>query len=247
MKRVYKINLGAALLLTSLALAAAPTTSETTTSVTTTSAAPAAAAPKESTTVTTTTSTTYGGGPIGMQAKMFTKDQLANALQSVVDKINACNGDTNCLKAVKEWNEAAMDSVKKLAVTFPAGQALQLELLCGDSKAPKISPENVTVDDKSIFIVNPPAKDCLVKGVNPKCGAIEHGKHYPKAEFGETLYCVTGDDAKLKQATENLKAAVMNSMKKAMQNSLQSKTPSAAPAAPAAPTTTTTTTTTTAN
>lgn len=211
MKAFLKNTLALALVVSGTALAADPT------GETTTSTAPAATAAPT--------------GPISMHAKTFTKDQLATALQGVVDKINTCNGDTSCLKGVKEWNEAAMDSIKKLAVNFPAGQVLQLELLCGNAKTPKISPENISLDKNSLFTVNPPAKDCLVKGVNPKCGAIEHGKHYPELKSGETLYCVTGDDAKLKQSSDNLKTAVMNSMKKAMENSLPSKTPNSAPAA----------------
>lgn len=167
--------------------------------------------------------------PVSMTAKMFTKDQLASALQNVVDKINACNGDTRCLKGAKEWNEAAMANVKNLAVNFKQGQTLQIELICKGSKAPQISSQTVALDANSAFTVTPPAERCMVKGVEPKCGAIERGKHYPDLKAGEILYCVTGDDAKLKQTTDNLKEAVMNSMKKAMQNNMQQK--AATPAA----------------
>lgn len=194
----------------------------------------AMAAGTETTTTSTTTTTTaapaMAGGPVAMQAKMFTHDQLATALQGVVDKINACDGNPTCLKEVKAWNEAAMDSVKKLAVNFPAGQKLSLELLCGNKPQQK-SAQNVTTDAKSLFVLAAPAgQQCLVKGLEPKCGAIERNVQYPKLVTGGTLYCVTGDDTKLKQTTANLKEAVMTSMKKAMKNSMEQK-PATAPAA----------------
>ncbi len=205
MKNLLRNTLCIAALVSCTALAAAPTTETTTTTTTTT--APATAS-----------------GPVSMQAKMFTHDQLATALQGVVDKINACNGNTTCLKGVKEWNEAAMNSIKELAVNFPAGQKLSLELVCGNGKPPLTSAQNVTLDAKSLFVLTPPNAECRVKGLEPKCGAIERNTHYPKVAVGGTLYCVTGDDTKLKQVTANLKEAVMNSMKKAMQNSIQQKT-----------------------
>lgn len=172
--------------------------------------------------------------PVTLQAMQFTKDQLATALQGVVDKINKCNGDMKCLNDVRAWNEAAMNQVKGEAVKYDANKPLSLELICGtDPKSAKTFPQTVTTDPTGKFTLTPPAANCMVKGLDPKCGAIERDKHFPAAQNGQMLYCAVGDETKLKATTQNLRDAVINSMKAAMKAKVQQGTAPAAPAAPA--------------
>ncbi len=155
--------------------------------------------------------TTPAAAPVTLNAKMFTKDQLAGALDTVVAQINKCDGNTDCLKKIREWNDRAMTQVRNEAVAFK-NTKLSLQLICGSKKSTLTSETNA--DGK--FSITPPAQNCVVKGLDPKCGAIEKDKHFPDLKTGETLYCVTGDDTKLKHTTDNLKKAVINSMKNAI-------------------------------
>lgn len=155
---------------------------------------------------------------ITVQAKMFTRDQLASALNTVVDHINRCNGDTTCLRGLKKWNEAAMSQVKRAATPF-ANTDLSLKLLCGK----KIMSQTVTTDTNGKFMIATESQLCLIKGDKPKCGALAKGKKYPEAKNGATLYCITGDATQLKTATKNLKSAIISAMKKAAMDKVKGK------------------------
>lgn len=150
-----------------------------------------------------------------IQTKEFTRDQLAEALDTVVTHINKCDGDTSCLKGVKEWNGSAMTQVKSASTTY-ANKKLTLKIICGK----KITDKTVTTDAQGQFKI-PSNGLCLIKGDNPKCGALAKGKKYPSAKNGSTLYCITGDDTKLKATTTSLKDAIIAAMKKAVTNKMK--------------------------